>query len=85
MPDSGQTNFDKKTCTPILIEIGFSWDLGCDKKHTEKNEKYSPLVAALKQYWGRVEFVVILIRHAGTILTRTLNHLTAAISKVAQE
>ena len=53
-PDPGQTNFDKKTCTLIFIESGFSRDLGCDKKHTEKTEKYSPLVAALKQYWGRV-------------------------------
>jgi len=41
-PDSCQTNFDKKTCTLVFIEIGFSQDLGCDKKHTEKTEKYSP-------------------------------------------
>ena len=47
-PDPGHTNFDKKTCTLILIEDGFSRDLGCDKKHTVKTEKYSPLVAALR-------------------------------------
>jgi hypothetical protein len=40
--DLGKTNFDKKTCTLIFIEIGFSRDLGCDKKHTEKTEKYTP-------------------------------------------
>jgi len=70
----------KKTCTLIFIEIGFSRDLGFDKKHTEKTEKYSPLVAALMQYWGRVEFVAIPIGHAGTTLSRTLDHLTAAFS-----
>jgi hypothetical protein len=47
-PDPGQTNFEEKTCTLILIEIGFSRDLGCDKKHTEKTEKYFPLLAALR-------------------------------------
>ena len=51
-------------------------------KHTEKTEKYTPLVAALKQRWGRVEFVAIPIGHAGTALTRTLDHLTAAFSTV---
>jgi len=50
-PAPGKTNFKNKACTLILIEIGFSRDLGCDKKHTEKTEKYSSLVAALKQYW----------------------------------
>ena len=66
----------------MLIEIGFSRYLGCDKKHTEKTEKYSSFVAALKQYWGRVEFVAISIGHAGTSLTRTFDHLTAAFSTV---
>jgi hypothetical protein len=37
-----------KLCNLILVvEVGFSRDLGCDKKHEEKTEKYSPLVAAL--------------------------------------
>jgi hypothetical protein len=72
-PDPGHTNFDKKTCTLILIEISFSRDLGCDKKHTEKTDKYSSLVAALRQYWGRVELVAIPIGHAGTTLPRTLD------------
>ena len=81
-PDPGQINFDKKTCTLILIEIGLSRDLGCDKNHTEKTEKYSPLVAALEQYWERVEIVAIPIGDAATTLTRTLDHLTAAFSTV---
>jgi hypothetical protein len=81
-PDPGTTNFDKKMCTLILIEVGFSTDLGCDKKQAKKTEKYYPLVTALKKYWGRVEFVAIPIGHAGTTLTRTLNHLTAAFSTV---
>ena len=82
MPDPGHTNFDKKVCTLIHIEIGFSRDLGCDKKHATKTEKHSPLVAALKQYWKRVEFVAIPVGHAGINLTRTLDHLTAAFSTI---
>ncbi len=39
-PDPCATNFDKKLCNLILIEIGFSRDLGCDKKHTENNDNY---------------------------------------------
>ncbi len=72
----------KKLCTLILIEVGFSRDLGCDKKQAEKTEKYYPLVTALKKYWGRVEFVTIPIGHAGTTLTRTLDDLTAAFSTI---
>ena len=41
-PDPGQTNLDRKLCTLVLIETGFSRDIGCDKKHVEKTEKYSP-------------------------------------------
>jgi hypothetical protein len=87
VPDTtnpGPTNFGKKLCTLILIEIGFSRDLGYDKKHTEKTEKYSFLVAALKKYGGR-GVVAIPIGHAGTTLTRTLDILTAAFSTVAHE
>jgi len=80
-PNPGQTNFDKTTCTLILIEIGFFRDLRCDKNHAEKTER-TPLVAAPKQYWGRLEFVAIPIGHAGTTLTRTLDHLTAAFSTI---
>jgi len=81
-PDPGHAIFDKKACTPFFLEIGFSRDLGCDKNHTEKTEKFSPLVTALKQDWGWVEFVAIPIGHAGKTLTKTLDHLTAAFSTV---
>jgi len=41
-----------------------------------------PLVAAFKRYRGRVDFVAIPAGHAGTTLTGTLDHLTAAFSTV---
>jgi hypothetical protein len=81
-PNLGQSNFSKKLCALILIEVGFSRDLGCDEKHTEKTKKYSHLVATLKQYWERVELVAIPIEHADTKLTRTLDHFTAAFFTV---
>jgi hypothetical protein len=84
-PDPGRSALDKRTCTLMLIEIGFSRDLGCDKKHKEKTEKYSRLIAALNQYWGRVEFVAIPIGHAKTTLKKTLDYLTAAFSTVRQK
>jgi hypothetical protein len=79
-PHSDQSTTDKKLCTILLLEVGFCRDLGCDKKHNDKTEKYYPLVAALKKRWGRVEFVAIHIGHASTTLSRTLVHLTAAFS-----
>jgi hypothetical protein len=79
-PDPGLTNFGKTSCTLILVEIRFSRDLGCDKKHAEKTEKYSPLIAALKKYRGRMNFVAIPIGDAGKTLTRTLDHLADAFS-----
>jgi hypothetical protein len=77
---ASQPRTDKKLCTFILLEVIFCRDLGCDKKHNEKTEKYYPLFAALKKYWGRMEFVAIPIGHAGTTLSRTLDRLTAAFS-----
>ena len=47
-----------------------------------KTKKYSPLIAALKRHQGRVEFVALPIGHAGTTLTATLTHLTAALSTI---
>ncbi len=41
-----------------------------------------PLIAALRRYWGRVEFIAFPVGHAGTTRTRTLDHLTAAFSTV---
>jgi hypothetical protein len=56
-PSLDPTFFNKMQCTLIIIEIGFCRDLGCHIKFDEKTEKYSPLIAALRKYWGRVEFV----------------------------
>ncbi len=81
-PSPDPTFFNKKQCTFIIIEIGFCRDLGCDIKFEEKTEKYSPLIAALRKYWGRVEFVAIPIGHAGTTLIKTLDQLTTALSTV---
>jgi hypothetical protein len=48
-PDT--TSFNKKQCTPILVEIGFCRDLGCDIQFDEKTEKSPPpLIAALMKY-----------------------------------
>ncbi len=57
-------------------------DLGCDIKFDKKTEKYSSLIAVFRKYWERVEFIAFPINHAGTTLTRTLEHLTAAFSTV---
>jgi hypothetical protein len=79
-PSPDSTSFDKKQCTLIIVEIGFFKDLGCDVKFYKKTEKYFLLITALGRYWGRVEFIAFPIGHAGTTLTRTLDHLTAAFS-----
>jgi len=81
-PFPDPTSFDKKQCTLIIVEIGFCMDLGCDVKFGKKTEKYSNLIAALMRYWRRVEFIAFPIGHAGTTLTMTLDHLTAAFSTV---
>jgi hypothetical protein len=82
IPSPDPTSFDKKQCTLILVEIGFCRDLGCDIKFEKKTEKNSPLITALRGYWGRVEFIAFPISHAGTTLTKTLNNLTAAFCTV---
>ena len=68
-PSPESTSFDKQHYTLIIVEIGFCRDLGCDVKLDKKTEKYSPLIVALRRYWGRVEFTAFPIGHAGTILT----------------
>ena len=67
-PSPNPTSFDKKQCTLIIAEIGVCRDLGCDVKSDKKTEKYFPLIAALRRYWGRVEFIAFPIGHAGTTL-----------------
>ena len=81
-PSPDPTTFDKRQCTLILVEIGLCRDLGSEVKFDVKTEKNSPLIAALRKHWGRVEFVAVPIGHAGTTLTTTLDHLTAAFSTV---
>jgi hypothetical protein len=81
-PSPHPTSYDKKHCTLIIVKIGFCIDLGCDIKFEKKNEKYSPLLAALRRYWEWVEFIAFPIGHAGTTLTKTLEQLTAAFSTV---
>ena len=49
-PHPDQASFNKKTCTLIIIQIGFFTDLGCDTKLDAKTTKYSPLIAALKKH-----------------------------------
>ncbi len=85
VPDSTSsdpTSFKKKICTIIIVKIGFCRDLGCEDKIVAKTNKYSSLVAALKKYWEKVDLVAFPIWHAGTTLTTTLTHLTAAFSTV---
>jgi hypothetical protein len=81
-PDPDLKNFNKMLCTLIPAEVAFCRDIGCYAKLTEKTEKYSPLVAALKKYWGKAGIVAIPIGHTGTILRRTLEHLTTALYTV---
>jgi hypothetical protein len=76
------TNVDKKLCNLNFTEIEISRNLGCDKKHAEKTEKYFSLVAALQRRSERVNFGAIPIGHTGTTLTKTLDNLTAAFSTV---
>jgi hypothetical protein len=56
-PSPDPTSFNNKLCTIIIVEIGLCRDLGCKDKLAAKTKKYSPLVAALKKYWGTVELV----------------------------
>ena len=39
-------------------------------------------MAALRQYWGKVELIAFPVGHAGTTLTKTLDQLTTAFSTV---
>ncbi len=66
----------------LIIEIGLCRYLGCDVKFAKKTEKYSPLIAALEKFKGSVVFVAFPIRHAGTTLASTIDHLTTAFSTV---
>ena len=75
-------SFERKQGTLVIVEIGFCKDPRCDIKLEKKNEKYSPLIAALRRHWGRVEIIAFYIGHAGTMLIKTLDHLTTAFSTI---
>jgi hypothetical protein len=81
-PSSDWNAFNRADCSLIIFEVGFCRDLGCHEKYTQKNEKYLPLLTALRKYWGRVELVCIPIGHAGTTLIDTANDFASALAKV---
>ena len=81
-PSPNYTPFEKKLCTLIIVEIGLCRDLGCGIEIEKNTEKYSPLNAEFRKYWGRVEFITFPNGHEGITLTKTLDHLTAAFSTV---
>jgi hypothetical protein len=56
--------------------------LKCHDKYTQKIDKYLPLLTALRNYWGRVELVIIPIGHAGTTLIDIANDFASALAKV---
>ncbi len=57
-------------------------NLGCDEKYGEKTAKYSPRIAAMKNYKGNAEFVTIPTGHAGTTILKTLEGLTNVLFSV---
>jgi hypothetical protein len=67
----GPTSFDQNRCSILIEEIGVCRDLGCDDKIVEKTAKYYPLIAALKNYLGKVDFIDIPIGLAGTTIVTT--------------
>jgi hypothetical protein len=88
VPDSPKPDpatFDRKNCNLIVIEIGFCRDFGSHKRQGEKTTKYAPLVDALREAWGKVEFVAIPIGHAGTTLKETPLRLAQALSATRPE
>ena len=80
-PSPDLTTLDRKRCNLIIIEIGFCQD----KRLHEKIAKYTPLVATLKEIWGKVEFVAVPIGHACTTLQETQRHLAQALSATRPE
>ena len=46
-PSPDRTSFDRMTCNPIIVEIGFCRDLGYTEKFIDNSEKHDPLVTAL--------------------------------------
>ena len=84
-PDPDPRTFDRKNCNLILNEVFFCRDFGCHERCQEKTTKYIPLINALKEVWGKVEFVAIPIGHAGTTLAETQRHLAQAMAATRPE
>ena len=84
-PSPDPITLDRKKCNLILIEVGFCQDFGCHKRLQEKTAKYAPLVTSLKAMWGKVEFVVFPVGHAGTTLKEMHRHLAQALSATRPE
>jgi hypothetical protein len=79
-PSPDPRTFNRKKCNLILLEIRFCQDFGCQKRLQGKTSKYTPLVAALRKIWGKVEFVAISLGHAGTTIQETRRHLAQPLS-----
>jgi hypothetical protein len=84
-PEPDPTTFDRKNCNLIVNEVFFCRDFGCHERRQEKTAKYIPLINALKEVWGKVEFVAIPIGHAGTTLAETQRHLAQAMAATRPE
>ena len=84
-PTPDPSTSDRKQCILIIIEVGFCQDFGGHKRRQEKTAKYAPLVNALKEVWGKVEFVAISVGHAGNTLKETQHHLAQALSATRPE
>ncbi len=82
-PTPNPTSFDKKQCTLVIVDIDFCRNLGCDLKIEKNTKKYPPLIAALRRYRGRDEFIAFPIGGVCLQLPRIVdskrthdNHLT---------
>jgi len=55
LPRLDPTSFDTKQCTLIIVNIGFSRNLGCDIKFEEKTKKYPPPLGGPQKVLGTGE------------------------------
>lgn len=74
------STFDKRTCSLLLIEVGFGSDLNLRAKIDDKTKKYQPLITELQKDWGYVNLIYIPIGHAGAMLGESAHHLAAAMA-----
>jgi hypothetical protein len=84
-PSPDPSTFERQKRNLILIEVGFCRDFGCHDTIQEKTAKYAPLITALKNVWGKVEFVAVPFGHAGITLTETPRCLAQALSATRSE